>query len=232
MSKLSLLVVLVAVFVGSSASAHAQESAAVCAANASSSTFAGSERAGYRRHDGFYLRMLSGGGVGGSKYREGLAFDGAEARTLGSSATTEIAVGWAILENFIAHATLNVGAVHDEKRKLGKRDYKDDDQTTVVGFFGGGLTYYLMPANVYVTGSVGLGGIGEVSDDGHDHHESKVGLGTSFALGKEWWLGRSGQWGLGVALTGAYYQGPLEIDHVKSTYRGFTSGVALSATLN
>jgi hypothetical protein len=232
MSKLSFVAILSSLLFISVSSARAQDNAApsnttVRSGSASSTPLA---RAGYREHDGFYVRMLVGGGVGGSKYRDGLAIDGGQTRTLGANSMTEVAVGWAVFENLIVHATLNLGSIHDGAKKVGKRNYHDVDETTIVGFAGGGLTYYLMPANVYVTGSVGLGGLGAVSDDGDDHHESKVGLGTSFAIGKEWWIG--GQWGLGVALTGAYYQGSLELDGANSTYRGFTSGAALSATFN
>jgi hypothetical protein len=234
MSKLSLLAVLTAVFFVSLPSAHAQESAAACLSNASasSSPAAAVHGAGYRQHDGFYLRMLAGAGLGGSQYREGLDLGGVETRMIGSAATLEIALGFALFDNLIVHATLNGGTVQEDNKQTGKHDYEAKNIYTLVGFFGGGLTYYIMPANVYVTGSVGVGGIGEVDDNGRDHRESEAGLGSSFALGKEWWLGRPGEWGLGVALTGAYYQAPLEIDHTRSTYRAFTTGAALSATFN
>lgn len=234
MSKLSFVAILSSLLFISVSSAHAQDNTAAskAAASASSASPAPLHRAGHRQHDGFYVRMLVGGGVGGSKYRDGLTIDGGKTRTLGAASTTEVAVGWAVLENFIVHATFNLGSVQEGVKKVGKRGYHDADATTIVGLAGAGLTYYLMPANVYVTGSVGLGGLGEVDDEGDDHHESKLGLATSFAIGKEWWIGRGGNWGLGVALTGAYYQGSLELEGAKSTFRGFTSGAALSATFN
>ena len=232
MSKLPLLAIVAALLLGSSASVHAQASSTARGENPSAGSYV-SERvspAGYRRHDGFYLRMLTGVGVGGSKYRDGLTLDDGQTRTLGSASFGELAVGWAVRENFIVHATLNGGGIEDERKTVGHHHVQGRDPTTIVGFFGGGLTYYLMPANVYFTGSVGLGGLGEISASGHQHHHSKPGLGTSFAVGKEWWIG--GQWGLGAALTGAYYQGSLELHDSHSTYRGFSSGVALSATFN
>lgn len=230
MSKLSFVAILSSLLFISVSSLHAQDNGA--AAGESCASPAAVHRAGYRQHDGFYVRMLVGGGVGGSKYRDGLTIDGGQTRTLGAATTTEVAVGWAVLENFIVHATFNLGSVQEGVKKVGKRAYDEAEQTTIVGLAGAGLTYYLMPANVYVTGSVGVAGLGEVSDDSDEHHESKLGVGTSFALGKEWWIGRGGSWGLGVALTGAYYQGSLQLEGAKSTYRGFTSGAAVSATFN
>ena len=230
MSKLSLLAIVTTVFLGSFPSAHAQESATLQTESPSAYVSGRAQPAGYRRHDGFYLRMLSGVGVGGSKYKDGLTLDGGETRTFGSVGSGELAVGWAVLENFIVHATLNGGSVHDEHKKAGQHDAHGKAPNTIVGFAGAGLTYYLMPANVYLTGSVGVAGLGEISASGHEQHHAKAGLGSSFAVGKEWWLG--GQWGLGAAVTGAYYQGSLELHDSHSTYRGFTSGVALSATFN
>jgi hypothetical protein len=192
---------------------------------------------GYRTHDGFYLRMLVGAGVGGTTYKDGLGLrdDGsiAQSRTLGGAFLTDLAIGWAVVPNLILHANINLAHL-DEIRKVGSRKWTGDneDLSTLLGFFGGGATYYFMPFNVYVTGSIGVGGLSQTSGADHDSHESGTGFGTSAAIGKEWWLGRSGQWGIGVALVGSYYQAPLEVDGIKSTYRGHSTGAVFSTTFN
>jgi hypothetical protein len=191
-------------------------------------------REGYRTHDGFFLRLTTGGGVGATTYKE-RASDGSgssRTRTLGGAALTEIAAGWALAENFILHANLSLAHV-DGVKKLGNADWSDDNEaSTLLGFFGGGLTYYIMPANVYLTGSIGGGGLSETSGRNHEDFESDAGFGTSVAIGKEWWIGRSGEWAIGAALTGSYYQAPFAIDGIKSQYRGHTTGIAFSATYN
>ncbi|MEY4508544.1 MAG: hypothetical protein RLZZ450_666 [Pseudomonadota bacterium] len=192
---------------------------------------------GYRTHDGFYLRMQVGAGVGGTTYKDslGLRDDGthARSRTVGGAFITDLAIGGAVVENLILHANLHFSHL-DEIRKVGSRKWSNDDEelSTLLAFVGGGVTYYFMPFNLYVTGNFGIGGLSQTSGVDHDSHESGTGFGTAAAIGKEWWLGRSGQWAIGVALTGSYYQAPLEIDGIKSTYRGHSSGVVFSTTYN
>jgi hypothetical protein len=193
-------------------------------------------RPGFRQHDGFYLRMLVGAGVGGTKYKDGLGLreDGsvADSRTLGGGSLTELAIGGAVMENLIVHATLNFAHL-DEVKRVGGADYDEEDElSTLVGFVGAGVTYYLMPANVYLTGSFGVGGLSQTSGAENEEHESDTGFGTSVAIGKEWWLGRTGQWGIGVALSGSYYQAPLSVDGIESTYRGHVTGAAFTTTFN
>jgi hypothetical protein len=64
--------------------------------------------------------------------------------------------------------------------------------------FGPAVTYYFMPANVYVTGAVGLSALTLRTSDADDDGESTdVGLGVNLDAGKEFWVGPD--WGLGVA---------------------------------
>jgi hypothetical protein len=73
-----------------------------------------------------------------------------------------------------------------------------------MGGIGGGLTYYFMPINIYLTGSL-LFAFGAAAAEGANLDPSlEVSLhaGTGYAaeltLGKEWWVVRG--IGLGVAL--------------------------------
>lgn len=188
---------------------------------------------GYREHDGFFLRMLVGAGVGGTRYRDNLGVGGAAetTRTIGGAGTTELAIGASVTRNLIVHGTLSLSHM-DEVKKVGDQAWGDEELSTLLGFFGAGVTYYFMPNNIYITGSVGLGGLSQTSGTDHTHHESDVGFGTSIGLGKEWWLGRTGQWAIGIALTASYFEAPLEIEGIESTYRGYTSGLAFSTTFH
>jgi hypothetical protein len=97
------------------------------------------------------------------------------------------------------------------------------------------LTYYLMPANVYVSGTVAFTRLTETicSSCGanSDTTSSDWGVGVVFSVGKEWWV--SDNWGLGVAcqLVGATNDvtdptGP------KVTYRTWGVAAGFSATYN
>lgn len=75
----------------------------------------------------------------------------------------------------------------------------DLDGNLMMSGFGGGLTYYVMPANLYFTGSAGMGTLTSDLEDPFKG-ESETGFAFTLGLGKEWWVGDA--WGLG--LSGAF----------------------------
>jgi len=60
---------------------------------------------------------------------------------------------------------------------------------------GVGVTYYLMPANVFLSGAVGFGGL-QITQNDVDH-DTEAGFATRVGIGKEWFV--SDSWGLGLA---------------------------------
>jgi hypothetical protein len=88
---------------------------------------------------------------------------------------------------------------------------------------GGGVTYYIVPANVYLSGSLGLGWLSAT-----ENVESDVGFGLDITLGKEWWVG--GSWGLGLAGAFGYHSVPDGV--VDANWSGASFGLRFSATLN
>jgi hypothetical protein len=188
-------------------------------------------RRGAREHDGFFLRLSMGSAFGSTSYDGALGGQAVHYRTLGGGGATEVAVGHAVARNVILHANLSLAHLSGA-RKQGSQAYEEEDTSTLVGFVGLGATYYLMPVNMYATASVGLGGLSQTQGARHEDFESDTGLGTSLSLGKEWWVGQSGQWALGFAVSGSYYQAPFELEGVESTYRGYTGGLAFTSTYN
>jgi hypothetical protein len=179
------------------------------------------------QHEGLFLRMTLGPAVGGTSYGSGSD----QSRTLGAGAMTEVAVGYTIAPNFILHAHLNLAHVTGHRKPRGGA-YGSEDVSTVLGFFGAGATYYFMPYNVYLTGALGVGGLSQTQGPSHEDFESDTGFGTSFSIGKEWWLSQQSNWAMGAALTGSYYQAPFDLDGRHSTYRGHSLGVMFSSTYN
>ena len=92
---------------------------------------------------------------------------------------------------------------------------------------GGGLTYYMMPANIYFTGSLGMGKLSYEDDEGNDS-DTDMGLALDLAIGKEWWVGNS--WGLGVAGSMNYHS--FGDDVVDENWEGISFGLRFSATMN
>jgi hypothetical protein len=79
-----------------------------------------------------------------------------------------------------------------------------------------------MPANVYMTGSAG---VGKLSTDGGS---TDPGLVFNASLGKEWWV--SPKWGLGLA--GGFQYHSIPDGGVDESWSGTTFYLAFSATLN
>ncbi len=64
---------------------------------------------------------------------------------------------------------------------------------------GGGITYYIMPSNIFLSGSLGIGGFTLIEDDNNTNVSTDNGFSMQLKVGKEWWVSK--KWGLGVALT-------------------------------
>ena len=75
-------------------------------------------------------------------------------------------------------------------KKIGEADVE-----LTISNIGIGATYYIMPTNVYLAGSIALAG-GSLKS-GRVTIETDTGYGINVAIGKEWWV--SDNWGIGVA---------------------------------
>jgi len=179
-----------------------------------------------RTHDGFLLRLSVGGGTGGSKIDDP-TFGSVDLS--GMPYDVNIAIGGMITPNFALHGTLFGWSMSDPDAEvfdpvLGSGSGTLNGDVTL-GAFGGGVTYYLMPANVYLSGTLGFG---SMEFDGDVSGETDSGLVLDLTVGKEWWVGNS--WGLGLA--GAYGYHSLGDPDVDSNWSGSTFTVRFSATLN
>jgi hypothetical protein len=163
---------------------------------------AGAASAGQpRTHDGFLLRLSAGGG--GAKTSED--FENSSLEISGSAGDVNFAIGGMISPNFAIHGTLFGWSLTDPEVELtgyGSGELNGDLSMSAVG---AGFTYYFMPANLYISPSVGVGTM-TLDIDGLDDIESDPGLALDFTLGKEWWVGNS--WGLGVAGAVGYHSIP------------------------
>lgn len=100
-----------------------------------------------------------------------------------------------------------------------------NDSATVLAGIGPEVTYYFMPANVYVFATLGFTSLaiiplGQNSASGHG------GFGGRIGAGKEWWVSR--RWGLG--LVGHATESWNSVNGV--TYSTWSLGAAFSATYN
>jgi hypothetical protein len=181
-----------------------------------------------REHDGFFMRLSLGGGSGSANIEEG----GNKAKFNGGAGDMNLAFGGMVSKNLALHGTMWGWGVQDP-----------DADITIVGLgsgsgtfngflamsaIGPGVTYYLEPANVYFSGSIGIGNL-----SGSDDLEGSTD--TGFALdatvGKEWWVGNN--WGLGFAGDFTYLSAKDKDIVGSSESWGVTGfGLRFSATFN
>ncbi len=179
-----------------------------------------------RTHDGFFMRLAAGFGSGDAKADE----QGGTYKMSGSSGDFQIAIGGAVKENLLLHATLWGWSVSDPKIEANLPGYGSMSGTAsgsaTMSAIGGGATYYFMPVNIYTSASIGMGRLS--LDSGGGTNSTDSGLALELSAGKEWWVGKS--WGLGVA--GAYGYHSIPDKGGSPTWKGSSYSVRFSATLN
>ena len=165
------------------------------------------QQKGYHKHDGFYLSMNLGP-VFSDVTDHVNAFGGSSAYTLdmsGQGAVMDMKIGGAIRENLILHATIISNSMSGPTIITTKNGFvtsaKASNSFAISdAIYGVGLTYYVMPSNYFVSGSIGIVTFTLV-DSGQDNSSisTQGGLAMQFKLGKEWWVSKN--WGLGVGVT-------------------------------
>lgn len=176
-----------------------------------------------REHDGgFFLRLSAGGGAAGTEKTA----DSLKMKFSGGAADVNLAIGGIISPNLALHGTIYGWVVSDPEVEVEGTGVGNLPADLSLSAVGAGLTYYFMPANLYLSASAGIGSmtikLGSVSV------ESESGLVLDFTLGKEWWVGDS--WGLGIAVGVSHHSIP-EKD-VDENWSGTSFGIRFSATRN
>jgi hypothetical protein len=178
-------------------------------------------------HTGFFLRLAIGPGYGWAERNTGVE----DIAAYGLGFLFAFDIGGAVTENLIVHARIsdfvNLGPTFERDG----REYDGPDELTLAFIlYGGGLTYYFMPANVYTTVAFGAA-LGLLELDGDAYSESDVGFGVDVDLGKEWWVGS--EWGLGVAARFSYASVPPSSSNADADWLdGIAVGALFSATYN
>jgi hypothetical protein len=181
-----------------------------------------------REHDGFFMRLSLGGGSGSASIEGG----GSKLKLSGGAADMNLAFGGMVSKNLALHGTMWGWGVQDPDADLTLAGL-GSGSTSFNGFLamsaiGAGVTYYAMPANVYLSGSLGIGNLsGSDELDG----STDTGFALDATVGKEWWVGDN--WGLGFAGDFTYLSAPDKDLYGSSDNWGVTGfGIRFSATFN
>jgi hypothetical protein len=178
---------------------------------------------GFHEHDGFYLRLQVGGGYNRA------SVVGEDLAVKGGAAGINAEVGAALTRNFILYGKLFGTSVPSPDIEVGDLtiEGRDEDVSQNYGALGVGFTYYLMPANVYLSGALSFAQL-TINEDGEKIAETDVGGGLHLGIGKEWWVSKN--WGLGLGAELALGRVPEKDDSVK--WNVVNGMVFLSATFN
>lgn len=184
-----------------------------------------------REHDGgFFLRLSAGVGTAKTKVENvDILADGnpQDLEFSGTSGDVNFAIGAVVAPNLAVHATLAGWSVTDPEVDFGPVSLELDNVEMSLSMVGAGVTYYLMPTNVYLSGSLGAATLTTKFEG--DEEESDTGLGIDLTVGKEWWVGS--RWGLGAALGANFHSVPSGEDDVED-FTGTSFAARFSATFN
>lgn len=168
---------------------------------------------------GFYLRLTGGGGFSSTAITDPSSF---KLEFSGVGGNMSAAIGGVVSPNLAIHGTVWGWLVNSPDAEINGSSAGQLDDNLNLSAFGGGATYYFMPANLYMTGSMGVGTLHTSSGS------SDAGFVFDLGLGKEWWV--SSTWGLGL-LAGVNYHS-IPDGGIDGNWSGATFLLSFSATYN
>ena len=142
------------------------------------------------RHLGFFIRPDIGFGYVSSSATSGRT----EATYSGGAAFVGVSIGGAVAENLILAGHVYGTGIRDPSLSLSGVSQSTSDVDVTLGGIGPEVSYYFMPANVYVSAAVALTR-GSIRNGGQQE-DTETGLGLMLGVGKEWWV--SDHWALGA----------------------------------
>ena len=177
---------------------------------------------GPKDHLGLFLRL----GVGGGYASSGDEDEGVEIDVSGIGGDFTFLLGGCVSENLALHGALWSWSLWDPdvelEDDLGNELEGELDGSLSMNAYGGGMTYYMMPQNMYFTANVGMARLSIDSDEFDIDESSDWGFALEGSVGKEWWVGTS--WGLGLGAMFGF--------HSIEDVTGWNAGVRFTATFN
>lgn len=177
------------------------------------------------RHFGFFIRPDLGFGYLSSSE----STSSGDVTISGFAGVAGVSIGGAVAENVILSAHIYDAVSTNPSVSLGGSTANTSNSSLTMFGVGPELTYYFMPNNVYVSGTLALSRM-TVNSNGTDAN-SDWGFGTRLTLGKEWWV--SDHWGLGLSghISYANNNDP-DANGGSHTLSSWAFGAAFSATYN
>jgi hypothetical protein len=176
-------------------------------------------------HEGFYFRVHLGAAFLNMSTNDKL---GNDLTISGGGGALNLAAGFAVRPNLILYGELLGDIAFGPTFELnGQTGTADNNVTAGVGGMGVGAAYYLMPANIYFSGTLSMAQL-TVEAPGLEAVESDSGPGVTLVAGKEWLV--SPKWGVGIAAQAFF--GLIPEKNTDATWKTTALALLFSATYN
>jgi hypothetical protein len=158
------------------------------------------EEEGFHQHDGFFL-SLNGGAAFGPIVLDatGAGYDKLEFS--GPGVGLDLKIGGTIAKTLSLSFDVISRTISAPDIEMDGTEASSSDGVSANDMLMGlGVTYYIMPINILVSGTIGSSVFTlQVNDNNGNNVKagSERGFGYQLKIGKEWWVGRN--WGLGVS---------------------------------
>jgi hypothetical protein len=184
-----------------------------------------------RQHEGFFMRFLLGVGQGKVVIED---VEGSDMEFTGSPIGGRIQIGGSVSENLIVFGEVG-GANFSEPTITWKGDeglLTGKDMS--INDFGVGISYYIMPTNFFLSGSITMSKDRIKTKNDNDQTETEAttesGLGFYLSAGKEWWV--SDKWALGCAVFAQISNATDKSSTGEYSVKNSVFGIAFSATFD
>lgn len=146
-----------------------------------------------QEHTGFYIR----GELGAGWLHASATVPGASLGVGGFAGGFSITAGAAVVPNLVIAGDLySFSAAAPKITVNGESATTRSDVRLGLAGIGPNVTYYLMPANVYLSATPSIARL-SLDDGSGGGGSTPFGFGARLAVGKEWWVGK--RFGLGVS---------------------------------
>lgn len=178
-------------------------------------------------HGGFMARLGLGGGYLSAS--ESTSFG--DVTVSGPTFTDHVALGGYIAPGFAIHGTFWQSIAINPSVSAGGVSGSTSNASVSQTAFGIGATYFLSPADVFLSASLGIGTLAASHTSGSitSSAQTKIGFALNAIVGKEW--GVTPNWGLGLAGQFSYQSNSDDLGGGNSaTINTLAFGLLFSAT--
>ena len=155
----------------------------------------------YHVHDGFHFEFGIGPAFGTVTDNAFIYTGSGTLEFSGTGVGIDIKLGGALQENLILTFDILSKAIQSPEVKVnGISAATSNDFSLGEVTYGGGLTYYLMPSDVFLSTTLGAGTFVISNSQSNTTTRSDYGFSMQLKVGKHWWI--SNKWG--ISLSGAY----------------------------